>query len=418
MENGKIKVLVLSDHALSTSGVGTQTRHLLNGLIEKGCWTFRQFGAALKHIDYSTVKVNEDLIIKPVDGFGTPESLRVALATEKPDILFIFTDPRFFVWLFEMEDEIHQVCPIVWWHVWDNYPYPDFNDAFYESTDLINCHSHMTYTMIKEQKKFNKKLNFIPHALPDNMFYPLSSNVIRQNKVNLLGADRADNFVAIWVNRNAKRKRPSDVLLSWKIFLDTLEHKHDKKNAILIMHTEPTDREGPNLFKVSEKLGIQNNVFFSTQRIEFENMNILYNISDCCINIAYAEGFGLGTLEAMMAGVPIIAGKTGGLTRQVVDHRDGSENGVALEIRNKTLVGSQTVPFIYEDYVDNEEVAKGILKLYEMDSFSKSLLRQKVYNYATTQFKLQDTVDAWHDTMLNKLKTWKEDYKSWEIFEL
>ena len=30
----KLKVLVLSDHALSTSGVGTQTRHLLTGLIE------------------------------------------------------------------------------------------------------------------------------------------------------------------------------------------------------------------------------------------------------------------------------------------------------------------------------------------------------------------------------------------------
>jgi len=31
----KKKVLVLSDHALSTSGVGTQTRHLIMGLLEK-----------------------------------------------------------------------------------------------------------------------------------------------------------------------------------------------------------------------------------------------------------------------------------------------------------------------------------------------------------------------------------------------
>ena len=38
----KKKILVLSDHALSTSGVGTQTRHLINGLIKKGIWTFRQ----------------------------------------------------------------------------------------------------------------------------------------------------------------------------------------------------------------------------------------------------------------------------------------------------------------------------------------------------------------------------------------
>jgi len=65
----KLKVLVLSDHALSTSGVGTQTRHLLTGLIEKGCWSFRQFGAALKHSDYRTVHINDDFIIKPIDGF-------------------------------------------------------------------------------------------------------------------------------------------------------------------------------------------------------------------------------------------------------------------------------------------------------------------------------------------------------------
>ena len=104
------KVLVLSDHALSTSGVGlsNKTSYIL-GLLEKSDdWTFRQFGAALKHTDYNTVIVNDNFIIKPIDGFGDRDMLRVTLATEKPDILLIFTDPRFFIWLFEMEDEIHQ----------------------------------------------------------------------------------------------------------------------------------------------------------------------------------------------------------------------------------------------------------------------------------------------------------------------
>ena len=137
-ENKKLKVLVLSDHALSTSGVGTQTRHLIEGLLKKNQWTFRQFGAAMKHDNYDIVQVTPDFIILPTDGFGNKDMLRQALATEKPDLLFIFTDPRFFYWLFEMEDEIHQVCPIVYWHVWDNSPYPEFNDPFYEATDLIS----------------------------------------------------------------------------------------------------------------------------------------------------------------------------------------------------------------------------------------------------------------------------------------
>ena len=184
-EDGKFKVLVLSDHALSTSGVGTQSRHLIEGLLKKGCWSFRQFGAALKHKDYRTVVVNEDFIIKPIDGFGNPDLIRVTLATEKPDVLFIFTDPRFFTWLFEIEDEVRQICPIVWWHVWDNYPYPKFNDVYYQATDLINCHSHMTYTMLKDI--YPEKTNFIPHALPEGLFHKMNKNDIAKFKTALLG---------------------------------------------------------------------------------------------------------------------------------------------------------------------------------------------------------------------------------------
>ena len=407
----KKKILILSDHALSTSGVGTQTRHLVNGLLEKGCWSVRQFGAAMKHEDYRTVVVNDDFIIKPIDGFGNPDLIRVTLATEKPDILFIFTDPRFFIWLFEMEDEIHQVCPIVWWHVWDNHPYPDFNDVLYQATDVINCHSYMTYELIKSRHP--DKTNFIPHAVPDNLFHKIEKQKIKEYKAKLLGNSRANDFVGIWVNRNAKRKRPADLLWAWKIFLDNMEKRHGHRRGTLIMHTEPLDSEGPNLFKVSEMLGIQDNVLFSRERVEFDQMNILYNISDFCINTSYAEGFGLSTLESMMAGTPIIAPKTGGLTRQVVDHRDGSENGVALDIDVKTLVGSQQVPYIYEDYASVENIASAILKMYEYPEEYRDLLSNKVKNYVSSEFSMQGVIDAWHESLLTLSENWKNNIGSW-----
>ena len=414
--SNKKKVLVLSDHALSTSGVGTQTRHLINGLLEKDCWTFRQFGAALKHSDYRTVVVNDDFIIKPIDGFGDRETIRLTLATEKPDILLIFTDPRFFIWLFEMEDEIHQLCPIAWWHVWDNKPWPSFNDPIYSATDLINCHSYLTYEMVSEH--WPDKTNFVPHAVPDDMFYPLPPEPVMSSKASIIGQDRKDHFIGIWVNRNAKRKRPNDVLWSWKIFLDKLEEKHGHKNATLIMHTEPTDQEGPNLFAASEMLGIQNNIFYSRERLEFEKMNILYNMSDFCLNISYAEGFGLPTLEAMQAGTPMVAVKTGGLTRQVVDHRDGSENGVGFDVEMQTLVGSQQVPYIYEDYVSCETIAEGMMKIYEMNDVDRRKLKKKVRKYATTEFSYQKTIDDWHESLTSLDAEWKENYKRWECMSL
>jgi glycosyltransferase involved in cell wall biosynthesis len=412
----KKKIIVLSDHALSTSGVGTQTRHLLNGLVNKGEWTFRQFGAAMKHNDYRTIVVNEDLIIKPIDGFGNRDLIRVTLATEKPDAILIFTDPRFFIWLFEMEDEVHQMCPILWWHVWDNHPYPKFNETLYQSTDLINCHSYMTYEMIKDH--FPNRTNFIPHAIPDEIFFPLSDVERASYKRNLLGANRMDHFVGIWVNRNARRKRPSDVLAAWKQMLDKMQRNDGHKKATLIMHTDPLDQEGPNLFAVAEELGIMDNVFFSKDRIEFDKMNVLYNISDCCINISYAEGFGLGTLEAMQAGTPIVAVKTGGLTRQVVDHRDGTENGIALPVELQTLVGSQMVPYIYEDYVTIETASEGLYKLFKKTLEEKNELRKKVRDYALSQFSYQKTVDDWHQTMKDTIENWRNTYKRWEAKEV
>ena len=408
----KKKVLILSDHALSTSGVGTQTRHLVSGLLKKNKWTFRQFGAALKHTDYETVVVNEDFIIKPIDGFGSKEMLRVALATEKPDIVLIFTDPRFFIWLWEMEDEVHQMCPIAYWHVWDNHPWPEFNRVLYESTDLVNCHSYLTYEMVNE--RFPEKTNFIPHALPDDLFFPITDKGFNKKEVkaSLIGKEREDHFIGLWVNRNAKRKRPADVLMSWKIFLEKLEEKHGHKNATLIMHCDPHDQEGPNLLLTTEMLNLSEHVFFSNQRLDFDKMNILYNISDFCKNISYAEGFGLPTLEAMMAGVPIVAVKTGGLTRQVVDHRDGSENGAAIDVSVKTLVGSQQVPYIYEDYASEEDISDGILKIYDLSPEEKESLSKKVLDYARSEFSYQKTVDLWDETLTNLIENWK--YKSWE----
>lgn len=409
----KYKVLMLSDHALSTSGVGCQSRYLIEGLIKKGNWSFRQFGAAIKHNDYEVIQVNPDFIIKPIDGFGNREMLLQTLAVEKPDVLLIFTDPRFFHWLYEIEDEVRNICPIAYWHVWDNYPFPSFNNPIYEATDLINCHSHLTYQMVKE--RFPNKTNFIPHALPENIFYPLEEKERKGQKTTLLGHENKDKFVLFWANRNARRKRPSDLLEAWKLFMDKIK-KEGKSDAILLLHTDPTDPEGPALIPVAENLGIVDSCFFSTQRIEFEKMNVLHNIADACINISYAEGFGLATLESMQTGNPIIAVKTGGLTRQVVDHRDKSENGIALDVDLRSLVGSQAVPYIYEDYCTNENIADAIYKMYSMKESDRKKLGEKARNYVKSEFSLEKTIDLWDESLRKVIKDHSEgQIKRWTI---
>ncbi len=409
---------MLADHALSTSGVGCQSRFLIEGLLRKypGHWSFRQFGAAVKHSDYRTVSINDDFIIKPIDGFGDPNLIRTTLAVEKPDILLLFTDPRFFIWLWEMEDEIHQVCPIAYWHVWDNHPVPSYNKVLYESTDLINCHSYLTYKFVRDM--YPEKTNFVPHALPNELFYPIPEEQKAEFRAQVVSPDRADHFIAFWVNRNAKRKRPNDLLWAWKLFMDKLEAKHGHRKASLLLHTQPDDQEGPNLYATAEMLGIETSIIFSPDRVEFEKMNILHNISDCVVNISYAEGFGLSTLEAMQTGTPIIATKTGGLWRQVEDHRDGTHNGIGLDVEFQSLVGSQNVPFIYEDYVSVETISDALLKMYEEGPEGRKKLGEKARSYVQSEFALDTTIDLWHESLLDLAENWKDRQKPWVLKEI
>jgi len=254
-------------------------------------------------------------------------------------------------------------------------------------------------------ENFPEKSRFIPHAIPGNIFYEISDEEKLKYKIKVLGEDKKDHFVAFWANRNAKRKRPGDLLNSWKLFID----KTDKKDAILILHTDPFDNEGVNIPKIIKMLNIEKNVAISTDKIDFDEMNIMYNIADITLNISFAEGFGLSTLESMQTGTPIVSITTGGLTRQVIDHRDNSENGIAIKPVLKNLVGSQNVPYIYEDYVSTEDVAAGIFKMYSLDAKSRQNLSLKVKKYAKEEFSYEKTIDMWHDSLVYTIENWKKN---------
>lgn len=412
----KKKILMLCDHPLSTSGVGTQARWMITGLIGTGKYSFKVFGGAVKHDDYNTVTVNPDFIVKPTNGFGDKNMLRKALAQERPDILLLFTDPRFFIWVWEMEDEVHQVCPIAYNHLWDNPPWPEFNRVLYESTDLINCINYPTYEMVHE--RFPEKTNYIPHAVPKDIFFPMGASDIARMKNQILGKERADHYIVTFVSRNARRKMPSDIIISFKQFLVELEKQHGHRKATLVMHSDPMDPEGPNLHHVIDMLHLKDNVVFSKDRVGFPEMNALYNFSDVIVNRSCNEGFGLSTLEAMMAGRPIIALKTGGLTRQVQDHETGEQYGVALDPEVKTLVGNQMVPYIYEDFISHETLAKAFMTVYEWGPEKRAEVGKRAMAHAYKDYDLTKLIGDWDRTLTDLHANWRKNQKRWVRIEL
>jgi glycosyltransferase involved in cell wall biosynthesis len=403
----KIKVLTISDHPLSPSGVGTQTKYVIEALLKSGKFEIVSLGGAMKHQDYRPIKVgDEDLWrIIPVDGYGTQDMIRSILRTEKPDILYFMTDPRFYGWLWDIENEIRPLVPMVYYHVWDNFPAPYFNRKYYLSNDRICAISKVTHKIVEEVAP-EVNLDYVPHAVDSNFFKPMSLIEIQELRNRALKPEDRDKVIFFWNNRNARRKQSGSLLFWFKKFLDRVGH--DK--ASLIMHTDPKDQHGQDLLHLVEHFGLvdQNQVMFSTEKVDLQNLAAMYNMVDCTINISDAEGFGLATLESLSCGTPIIANMTGGLQEQI---RSGSDLfGIPLFPDSKAVIGSQDVPYIYEDRLSEAQVVSALEKMFVMTNEDRTALGAKGREHVMKNYNFETFNKQWVDIMTEVY----EQEGSWE----
>ena len=393
----KIKVLTISDHPLSPSGVGTQTKYVCEALLKSGKFEVISLGGAIKHNDYRPIRVDpygDEWRIIPVDGYGTQEMIRSILRTEKPDILWFMTDPRFWGWLWDMENEIRPLVPMVYYHVWDNFPAPMFNRKYYLSNDRICAISKVSRDIVAEVAP-EVKLDYVPHAVNSEVFAPMPEDRIKELREQSFHKDDQDKVVFFWNNRNARRKQSGSLIFWFKKFLD--EVGHDK--AQLIMHTEPRDPHGQDLGHIIEHLGLdtQRQVLFSTKKVGQGDLAALYNMVDCTINISDAEGFGLATLESMSCGTPIIANMTGGLQEQVVLGSDAT--GIPLIPESKAVIGSQDVPYIYEDRLSEKQVVGALKKMLALGKEGRKEMGLKGREHVMKNYNFETFNKQWVDIM-------------------
>jgi len=405
----KKKILTLSDHPLSPSGVGTQTKYVCEALLKTGRYSIISLGGAIKHENYQPIKVepyNDDWVIIPVDQYGTQEMIRSILRTEKLDAIWIMTDPRFWGWLWEMENEIRPLCPIVYYHVWDNYPYPQFNRKYYLSNDHIATISKVTDDIVKTVAP-EVDSTYIPHAVDGKIFKPLSEEDKKKLRKESFHKDDLDKVVFFWNNRNARRKQSGTLIFWFKEWLDKYD-LHDK--AQLIMHTDPHDIHGQNLQHIVEHLGLEERqVMFSLKKVRPEHLSMIYNFADCTINISDAEGFGLATLESLSCGTPIIANMTGGLQEQVTNGIEWF--GIGLKPSSKAIIGSQQVPYIYEDRLDKNQFISALNKIYNMSSESRNSMGMKGRDHVLKNYNFDNFNKHWVqliDDVIEKEGSWEQ----------
>ena len=420
----KIKLLTLGDHPFSPSGVGIQTKNMVEGLLKTGKYSVVSLAGAIKHQDKEpiiTEKWGDDWKVFPVGGdekngniFGTPEIVRSVMRTEKPDVVWCMTDPHWYRWLWQLEDEIRPNAPLVYYHVWDNYPAPKFNKDYYNSNDAVVTISKVTSDIVKTVAPETPEV-YIPHAVDNDIYKPLTAEEIMEFRKNSLGEGTEDKVVYFWNNRNAKRKQASSVMFWFKEFLDEV----GKDNACLIMHTDPEDSAGSDLAVILHDLDATGGeIMLSTTKYPAEQLAAIYNMADCTINISDAEGFGLSTLESLSCGTPIIANMTGGLQEQVTDGKNTF--GVAIEPSSKAIVGSQLVPYIYEDRISKKDFLAALHKIYNMNRDDRKNLGNLGREHVMNNYSLEKYCKSW-DKFFTELHdengSWdtRKNYKSWEI---
>lgn len=412
-KNERKNILFLGDDFRIPSGIGTMSKEIIEGTCHLYNWV--QIGAAVKHpeagqiVDASEEVANftgvsdASVIVYPYNGYGDPFIVRNIIEKHNIDAILHFTDPRYWVWLYQMEHEIRQNIPILFYTIWDDLPYPYYNENFYRSCDWFGCISKQTYNIVKQVRNRKEpvepwQLKYVPHGINPMKFYKLTSDgelaKVQKFKEQLFGDKCEDiEFVILYNSRNIRRKMTSDVLLAFDKFRKMLPEEERNKVALLL-HTHRVDENGTDLPVVAKDV-IPDSVpyiFFSENRLDNDGMNALYNIADVTVNISSNEGFGLSMAESLMAQTPVILNVTGGLQDQAgfVDeegnfldpethytyewgsNHDGryTQHGswvYPVWPKTRSLVGSPVTPYIFDDRCDWEDVAYGFLYWYGMD---------------------------------------------------
>jgi len=194
------------------------------------------------------------------------------------------------------------------------------------------------------------------------------------------------------------------------------------KSARLILHTDPKDAHGQDLVEIIRHLGLTNGeVMLSTEKYPIEHLALLYNAVDCTINISDAEGFGLATFESLACETPILVNMTGGLQEQVTDGKDWF--GIGIEPSSRAIIGSQDVPFIYEDRVSKEDFIAALHKMHNLTAENRAAMGKLGRQHVDNNYGYNKYCSRWVELMLNvhqRHGSWetRRNYNSWKLLEL
>jgi len=396
------KILLICDDIRVHSGVATVGREVVINTSQHFNWV--NIAGSINHpeigkrldLSQSTNETSgltdSSVILYPANDYGGPEMLRQIIEMEKPDAIMLITDPRYFFWLFSIENEIRKSIPITYLNIWDDYPAPIYNKPYYEACDLLMGISKQTVNInniVLGEKAKNKIVRYVPHGLNEKLMHPITPE------------DPS------WENLQTFKKQ----------FFEGKELVSDHGTDLAAIQ---------ELFLNEEKY----NIIITNKILNNYEMSLLYNITDAQILLTSNEGWGLSLTEAILTGNPIIANVTGGMQDQM---RFEDENGEwftpSLEIpsnhngtykkhgewaypvfpSNRSIQGSPLTPYIWDDRCRPEDAAEQIMAVYSLSKEERKAKGLKGREWALGEAGFTGEIQG-----KRIIEAFKELFKTWK----
>ena len=315
------KLLCYSDSVTSNTGFGVVSRYILAALHSTGLYEIDQlainFGADFYDREKYPYCILPAKLKNPSDPYGGQMFVDI-LAQRNYDLVLVVNDTAVVESVAQKIDEIksHKLkqtgkCfQLVYYFPVDCRLWPESSTMIKVADRTV---AYNKFGADAAEKIGLHATDIIGHGIDPKSFYPLGENFPRTDaRKQLLRIDSDETFLWINVNRNSIRKDIARTILAFS------EFKKIVPDSMLYLNTSMID--GPSGYMLDlrnaiKDLGLESkkSVVYPTQfnvltGFPVEVLNQFYNIADGFISTSLGEGWGLSTVEAMAAKLPVVTG--------------------------------------------------------------------------------------------------------------
>ncbi len=387
----KYKVLIWADSPTASTGFGTVTKYICEGLYRTGKFDIDILGINFFGEFYDREKfpyqITPAKLLNPSDPYGKQMFIN-ALIKNQYDFVWVMNDIPVLADLKESINKVKEhriankqtVPRIIFYYPVDSIVVPG-SEGFFHVADYIVSYSK--YGKEETLKIKDTRVDDIIYLGVDTFNYQtVDRNTKQQIRQNIYKIDDPNTCIIINVNRNSIRK---DVAKTIHVFS---EFRKQVPNSLLYLHMAQVDAGAGSMYPIDLRLAISHLgigqyvkfpiSFDPASGYPLHVMNHLYNGADIFITTHKGGGFELPPMEAAACKIPVVAPDNTITPELLGSHRDKA-----------WIYDCKEVDFIdrsgYRKMGRSEDILNTLMECYkEKDTPEGKAIVNRAYNFATS----------------------------------